>query len=176
MPKKTRMLLADTNILDALLKADLMALLDVLSADLGVELCVLDRVFAELTAMWDEALAAHPAVAILRTVDDLGLEASIRRERVRRRSLSETDAAQLCLAKARGLTLWTNDGPLFEAAREDGVEATRLFGPVAEAVRVGALPVRLANLLLANERANNPWFSEAAARAVEAALAAAAKR
>ena len=176
MPKKTRVLLADTNILDALIKADLMALLDILTGELGVELCVLDRVFAELTAMWDEAIAAHPAVAILRTVDDLGLEVAVRRERVRRRALSETDAAQLCLAKARGLTLWTNDGPLYDAAREDGVAATRLFGPVIDALRVGALPVRLAHLLLANERANNPWFSESAARAIEAALAAAGKR
>lgn len=176
MPDKTRILLADTNILDALAKADLMALLDILARDLGLELCILDRVFDEFSAGWGEEIASYPSVAILRTVDDLALEAGIHRVRTRCRALSETDAAQLCVALARGMTLWTNDGPLYETAREDGVEAMRLFGPVVEALRLGALPASAAQHLLASERANNPWFSEADARAVEAALADAVKR
>ena len=170
MSDKTRILLSDTNILDALLKADLTAILDVLVKALDVELCMIDRVFDELAEEWGEATAALPAVAVLRTFDDLSLEAEINEMCARRRALSETDAAQLCLAKARGMTLWTNDGPLYDAAREDGLEAMRLFKPVIEAVASGALPSSLAYRLLDNERTNNLWFSDVAATAVETAL------
>lgn len=176
MPDKTRILLSDTNILDALLKADLVGILDVLVKTLGVELCMIDRVFDELAAEWGEATAALPTVAVLRTVDNLFLEAEINAVCARRRALSETDAAQLCLAKARGMTLWTNDGPLYDAAREDGLEAMRLFGPVIERVALGALPPSLAYRLLGSERANNPWFSDTAAAAVEAVLKDAGRR
>ena len=176
MPDKTRILLSDTNILDALLKADLVSILDVLAKTFGVELCMIDRVFDELAVEWGEAIAALPAVAVLRTVDDLSLEAEISATRTRRRALSETDAAQLCLAKARGMILWTNDGPLYDAACEDGLETMRLFKPVIEGVASGALPSALAYRLLDNERTNNPWFSDTAAAIVEAVLKDAERR
>lgn len=176
MPDKTRILLSDTNILDALLKADLVSILDVLAKTLGVELCMIDRVFDELAEEWGEATAALPAVAVLRTVDDLSLEAEVSATCACRRALSETDAVQLCLAKARGMILWTSDGPLYDAACEEGLEAMRLFKPVIEAVASGALPSSLAYRLLDNERTNNPWFSDAAAAAVEAALKEAERR
>ena len=127
MPQARMRVLVDTNIwIDHLRKTE-PVLVDMLERD---QVCVHQSVITELALgnLKDRSvfLKALERLMVLRNVDDQGVRHLVEERRLWGRGLSAVDAALLAsVVVTPGVSLWTRDKRLRQAARDVGVLAER---------------------------------------------------